>query len=274
MSPPDSLHKHTFCLYICIYIYSIFLPQHTHTAAAAVAHFCDGSILKQSAVRNSFMVTLPKTCLLSLEAGAFRRNGAKQEHSWAGKHTHTRIESVPTWCRFLYTPTWTHNSYIHILNTHTPIFFHISAHIYKQRTCATYHHKNVVNGQRRKCCVKLYIPVSQTAALFSLYTFFSVSLGVWIKLCEIKYGYFLSLLPKLLLFTNCAVVENVAYIRCNISIRINITQKTQIKVPLLPLGVINVQHSQTSFWNLFHSLNKIQIKKNFWISAWVTYMAG
>lgn len=86
---PDFLHKHTFGLNVCVYIYihTVYFYLDTHGAAAAAPHFCDGSVLKRSPVWNSFTVTLPKTCLLSLGARVFWRDGAKQERYRAGKHT-------------------------------------------------------------------------------------------------------------------------------------------------------------------------------------------
>lgn len=70
-----------------IYTWYIF-TLHTHAA-----HFCDGSILKQSAVRNSSVVTLPEPCLLSLGAWAFWSYGAKQERYWGFTHTQTHIQA-------------------------------------------------------------------------------------------------------------------------------------------------------------------------------------
>lgn len=89
---PGFLNKHLKCGLL----YIIFITP--HSVCVAAARFSDGSILKQSAVR--FMVTLPKTCLLSLgAAGAFWRDCAKQEcYYWVRARTHTH---AATTCRFM-----------------------------------------------------------------------------------------------------------------------------------------------------------------------------
>lgn len=124
----DFPHKHSFCPK-CVSIQYIF----NSTRAAAEAHFCDGSILKRCAVRNSFMFPLPKTCRLSLGAGAFWRDGAKQErYHWAHTPTHSLkhiLHGVDLSIR-----RYKHTSLMHAYFTH----LHSQIHQYTFHTSANW----------------------------------------------------------------------------------------------------------------------------------------